>query len=228
MSQSANTRVLVLAAHPDDELLGCGGTLALHAQQGDEIHSIIVCEGESLRYGEGQAGQKGAMHRAAEILGVSRVECLGFPDQRLDTFTLTDIISPLEKVARELKPHLVYCQYGGDINRDHELLFKALLVATRPTEEYIQQVLAFDTASSTEWAYPRSFIPDTWVDISTTLQTKLNAMACYKSELRDYPHPRSLEALTNKAKAWGNQVCLEAAEVFMTIRKVCRDARPPA
>ena len=126
-----------------------------------------------------------------------------------------------------MRPHLVYCQYGGDVNRDHELLFKALLVATRPTEEAIEGIYSFDTASSTEWAYPRSFVPDMWVDISETLDTKLKAMACYRTETRAYPHPRSLQGLDYRARAWGNQSCLEAAEVFMTIRRVVRHGHPP-
>src|SRR6266496_1573616 len=162
-------RVLVIAAHPDDELLGCGGTVALHTQRGDAVVSVIACEGETL--------------------GVRDVRQLGFPDQRLDTITLTELISPIEQIVREIRPSIVYGQYGGDVNRDHELLFKALLVATRPTEPYIETVYAFDTASSTEWGYPRSFVPDTWIDISATLETKIAAMACYESEVRPYPHP---------------------------------------
>ncbi|MEM6325502.1 MAG: PIG-L deacetylase family protein [Bacteroidota bacterium] len=214
--------ILVIAAHPDDELLGCGGTVARHTQRGDTVTSVIVCEGESLRYGEDGVGQRGHIQKAAETLGVADVRLLGFPDQKLDQYTLTDIITPLEAVVREVRPRIVYTQYGGDINRDHQLLFQAVLVATRPTEPFIEAVYAFDTASSTEWAYPRSFVPDTWSDIAETLQTKLDAMACYESEMRDYPHPRSLEALANRAKAWGNQVCLDAAEPFMTVRRVLR------
>ena len=217
--------VLVIAAHPDDELLGCGGTVALHTQAGDNVVSVIACEGESLRYGVGQVGQAEHMRLAAETLGVRDVRLLGFPDQRLDTITLTDLIHPLEQIVREVRPSIVYGQHGGDVNRDHELLFKALLVATRPTESFIETVYAFDTASSTEWAYPRTFIPDTWVDISSTLDVKLSAMACYESELRPYPHPRSLKALEYRARAFGNQVCMEAAEVFMTVRRVFRNGR---
>jgi LmbE family N-acetylglucosaminyl deacetylase len=223
-----NTQILVLAAHPDDEVLGCGGTVALHARAGDHVTSVVVCEGESLRYGPEGVGQREQMHRAAERLGVQDVRLLGFADQRLDTLTLTDIITPLERIVRELRPRIVYCQYGGDINRDHELLFKALLVATRPTEQYIDAIYAFDTASSTEWAYPQTFVPDTWVDISSTLEAKIAAMACYESEVRDYPHPRSLEALRYRAKAWGNRACLDAAEVFMTIRRTMRCGKTPA
>ena len=220
-------RILVIAAHPDDELLGCGGTVALHAEAGDEVTSVIVCEGESLRYGEEGVGQQHHIQQAAEVLGVREVRSLKFPDQKLDTFTLTDIITPLEKVVEEVRPNIVYSQFGADINRDHELLFKAVLVATRPMEEFIEGIYAFDTASSTEWAYPRTFIPDTWVDISSTIQKKLDAMACYKSEVRPYPHPRSLEALSNRSAAWGNQCCMEHAEVFMTVRRTLRNGQTP-
>lgn len=220
-------RVLVIAAHPDDELLGCGGTAALHARDGDEVTAIIVCEGESLRYGPNGVGQAEHVARAASTLGVKDVRQLQFPDQRLDTMTLVDVVKPIEMVIRDLQPHIVYCQYGGDVNRDHQLLFQATLVATRPTEPCIQAVYAFDTASSTEWGHPRTFQPDTWVDISATLETKLHAMACYASELRDYPHPRSLEALCHRARAWGNRHCLDAAEVFMTIRRTMRNGKTP-
>jgi N-acetylglucosamine malate deacetylase 1 len=220
-------RVLVIAAHPDDEVLGCGGTVALHTRAGDCVTALIACEGESLRYGVGGVGQAEHTRRAAATLGVQDVRALGLPDQRLDTITLTELITPLERAVREVRPNIVYCQHGGDINRDHELLFKALLVATRPTEPWIESVYAFDTASSTEWAYPRSFVPDTWVDISSTLELKLCAMACYESEVREYPHPRSLEALRHRARAWGNQTCLDAAEVFMTVRRTLRDGQTP-
>ncbi len=219
--------VLVIAAHPDDEVLGCGGTVALHARAGDEVTAVIACEGESLRYGPGGVGQSEHSRRAAEMLGLKESRRLGFPDQRLDTLTLLDLIAPLERAVREVRPAVVYCQFGGDANRDHELLFRAALVATRPLEPFIEAVYAFDTASSTEWGYPRSFVPDTWVDISTTLEQKLCAMACYESEVRPYPHPRSLEALRHRAQAWGNQCCMEAAEVFMTVRRTLRTDYTP-
>ncbi len=215
-------RVLVIAAHPDDELLGCGGTLALHTRAGDAVTAVIACEGESLRYGPGGVGQAEHMRRAAHALGLAESRPLGFPDQRLDTQSLLDLIVPLERVVRELRPAVVYCQFGGDANQDHERLFRAALVATRPVEPFIEAVYAFDTASSTEWGYPRSFVPDTWVDISTTLEQKIAAMACYESEVRPYPHPRSLDALRHRARAWGNQCCMDAAEVFMTVRRTLR------
>jgi LmbE family N-acetylglucosaminyl deacetylase len=215
--------VLAIAAHPDDEVLGCGGVLARHARNGDPVTIVIACEGESLRYGPGGVGQDSHIVRAAERLGCRSVRHLRFPDQALDTLRLTEIIAPLEKIVREVQPRIVYAQHGGDVNRDHHILFQAILVATRPTETCIESVYAFDTASSTEWAFPRTFVPDTWIDIAATLDAKLAAMACYESELRPYPHPRSLQALEHRARALGNQVCMEAAEVFMTVRRVIRN-----
>jgi len=222
-----NKRILVIAAHPDDELLGCGGTVALHVKAGDTVTAVIVCEGESLRYGPAGVGQAEHTRRAAAALGVADVRSLGFADQRLDTLALTDIIVPLERIVRDVRPQIVYCQHGGDANLDHAIVFKAQLVATRPTEASIISVYAFDTASSTEWGYPRAFLPDTWVDITATLEQKLAAMACYESEVRDYPHPRSIEALRHRAHAWGNQACMPAAEVFMTVRRTLRDGTTP-
>jgi len=222
-----NRRILVIAAHPDDELLGCGGTVALHAKAGDAVTAVIVCEGESLRYGPNGVGQAEHIRNAAAALGVADVRPLGFADQRLDTLALTDIITPLERIVRDVRPQIVYCQYGGDANLDHAIVFKAQLVATRPTEPSIEAIYAFDTASSTEWGFPRTFLPDTWVDVTATLEQKLAAMACYESEVRDYPHPRSLEALRYRAHAWGNQACMHAAEVFMTVRRTHRNGTTP-
>ena len=214
--------VLVVAAHADDEVLGCGGTVALHTRAGDHVSCVIACAGNGLRQPHDHS------ERAARTLGVADLRFLGLADQRLDTLPLLDLGTQLQEIVREVRPQIVYGQYGADINQDHQVLFRALLVATRPTEDFIEAVYAFDTASSTEWAFPRSFVPDTWVDISATLDTKLEAMACYRTELRDYPHPRSLEALRTRAQAWGNQQCLEAAEVFMTIRRRLSGDKTPA
>lgn len=219
-------RVLVIAAHPDDELLGCGGVVALHTKNGDKVTSIIVCEGDSLRYDDISSKHQSQIFQAAEVLGIKDVRSLKFPDQKLETVILTDLIQPILDIIREIKPQIVYCQYGGDVNRDHKILFEAILVATRPTEKFIEIVYAFDTVSSTEWGYPRNFVPDTWIDITSTLETKLEAMSKYETELRDYPHPRSLKALEYKAYAAGNECLMKSAECFMTIRKTIRDGKP--
>lgn len=216
-------KILVIAAHPDDELLGCGGTLVKHVLSGDEVRAIIACEGESVRYSNrNDIAQSEDSKAAAKIIGISKLYNLGFADQKLDTQAVLTIAQALESVIDDYRPNIIYCQFGGDVNQDHKALFEAANIATRPTREFIKVIYAFDTASSTEWGYPRKFLPDTWIDISAELDTKIKALACYKSEMREYPHPRSLEAIKIKAQAWGVQVCASAAEVFMTIRKVVR------
>jgi len=221
----SDTRVLVIAAHPDDEVLGCGGAIALHRDQGHDVTVLIATRGRSAE--DSQSGQPQFTYTAAamKVLDVADFRFLGFPDQRMDTFGLTDIITPLENVVREVRPQVVYCQYGGDINHDHNVLFRAALVALRPQEEYLRTILTFDTASSTEWAYPRTFVPDTWLDITTGLERKIAAMDCYEPELRPFPHPRSCEALRHRAAAFGSMCCMNAAEIFMTVRRVVRNGQ---
>ncbi len=218
-------KVLVVAAHPDDELLGIGGILIKHALRGDEIRSVILCEGESLRYAK-DVGQSKATADAARILGISQTYLPRFPDQRLDTFTLTRIISPLENINEEYQPDIIYCQSSCDANRDHKITFEAANIAFRPTCAWIREFYCFYTASSTEWGVPRNFVPDTWVDISDVLDRKIEAFECYHSEVRDYPHPRSSEALRNQSRFWGNQCLMDSAEVLMTIRRTFREDLP--
>lgn len=215
------SRVLVVAAHPDDELLGIGGIVKKHTLKGDIVRSVIVCEGESLRYGE-NVGQNVAIEEAAKVLGVEKVYRLNLPDQKLDTFTLTEIIKPLEEISDEFKPEIIYCQSGTDANRDHKILFEAASIAFRPTSEWVKDFYCFYTTSSTEWGFPRCFVPDTWVDISDVLEVKIQAFEKYHSEVREYPHPRSSDSLRHQAHFWGNQCCMDAAEVLMTIRRIKR------
>ena len=216
-----NKRVLVVAAHPDDELLGIGGTVLRHVRQGDTVRAVIMCEGESLRYAR-DVGQHSATQEAATILGIEQVYRLDYPDQKLDTFSLTELITPLEKISEAFRPQVIYCQSAADVNRDHKILFEAASVAFRPLDPWIEAFYTFYTVSSTEWGFPRSFIPDTWVDITDVLEEKIRAFECYASEVRDYPHPRSSQALRNQAYFWGNQCCMQAAEALMTIRRVLR------
>lgn len=216
-----SNRVLVVAAHPDDELLGIGGIVIKHVRAGDEVRSIIMCEGESLRY-HGDVGQNTAIQEAASVMGVGKIYHLKYPDQKLDTYTLTELITPLEEISEEFRPNIIYCQSACDANRDHKILFEAAMIAFRPTSEWIEDFYSFYTASSTEWGVPRNFVPDTWIDISDTLDKKIEAFEKYQSEIRDYPHPRSSNALRYQAHFWGNQCCMDAAEVLMTVRKVLR------
>tara|TARA_B110000438_G_C15555582_1_gene538909 strand:+ start:44 stop:697 length:654 start_codon:yes stop_codon:yes gene_type:complete len=212
--------ILVVAAHPDDELLGCGGALRKHVVNGDTVIACIICEGESHR----NISQKGGefTDKAADIIGISKVVKHTFPDQKLDTLPLVDIISVIEKLVKQFKPNIVYTHHGGDINKDHKILFEALLVATRPMLEFIEKIYAFETLSSTEWGSPQTFIPDTWIDITDHLDVKLDAMRCYETEVREYPHPRSIKAIKYKAYSRGSEVCMKSAEAFMTIRSCVR------
>lgn len=215
------SKVLVVAAHPDDEVLGIGGIVLKHTAAGDEVRSVIFCEGESLRY-HGDVGQSTAIEEAAAVLGVSHVYRLQYPDQKLDTYTLTELITPLEKISEEFKPDIIYCQSACDANRDHKILFEAANIAFRPLDPWIREFYTFYTASSTEWGVPRNFVPDTWVDISEVLDRKIEAFENYHSEVREYPHPRSSEALRHQAHFWGNQCSMDAAEVLMTVRRTYR------
>lgn len=222
----AKTRVLVLAAHPDDEVLGCGGTIALHAKLGHKV-TVMIAAGRSSAesgYGMSQIEMSGA---ALAEFGIKDLIHLQLTDQRLDTHPILDLTRSIEAVVKKTDPHIVYMQWGGDVNYDHTALFRAALVAVRPTNDHIREVFAFDTLSSTEWGYPRDFIPDTWVDITTTLDMKVAAMKQYKHELREFPHPRSLVALEAKARHVGSQVCVPAAEAFMTIRRIVKNGQAP-
>ena len=214
-------KVLVVAAHPDDELLGIGGTVIKHTEAGDEVRSIIMCEGESLRY-KNDVGQNVAIQEAATVMGVNKIYSLKYPDQKLDTYSLTDLIGPIEEISEEYRPNIIYCQSACDANRDHKILFEAASIAFRPTSEWIEDFYCFYTASSTEWGYPRNFVPDTWINITNELEKKIEAFEKYHSEVREYPHPRSSDSLRNQAHFWGNQCCMDAAEVLMSIRRIRR------
>lgn len=215
-------KVLVIAAHPDDELLGCGGTIIRHVHLGDEVSVVIVCEGESLRYRGMNVNQEASIYCASKVMGVSSLKHLKFSDQKLDTYCLVDIISPLENAIRDFQPEIVYLQFGGDINKDHKLVFEAALVALRPIQQFPLEVYSYYTVGSSEWGYPRLFNPDTWINIESYIEKKIEAFECYSSEIRNYPHPRSKEAIVNLAKFTGNQVCMKYAESFQTIRRIVR------
>ena len=217
-----NKRVLVIAAHPDDEVLGCGGTIAKHVKDNDIVKSLILCEGETMRSQSTDEKVK-AIEKAAMILGLESSSCVGLPDQHLDTIPIVDVIAPIEKIVDDFKPNIVYLHSGADINKDHQIVFDAALVALRPKLKFVEAIYSFYIVGSTEWGYPRSFSPDTWVGFgSNIMKKKIEAFSLYDSEICAYPHPRSLLALENLAKMVGNQCCMEYAECFETIRRVRR------
>ncbi len=220
-------RVLVLAAHPDDELLGLGGTLARHASLGDTVMSALIADVGSARYDDEtiQAVRNNAL-QAAERLGVKEMRFAGLADQKLDVLPILDITRWIEMLLDEFRPHIIYTHHRGDINRDHAVVHEATLTAARPySVPYVERILCYETPSATEWSGPygeSAFSPNIFVDIGTHLETKLNATAMYMSELRPYPHPRSLEALRVRAHFWGSVIGVPAAEPFMLVRECQR------
>lgn len=217
-----NKNVLVIAAHPDDELLGCGGTIIKHVENGDKVSAIVICEGETMRSQDSES-KVSAMNLASEILGLSNMLCVGLPDQHLDVIPIVDVITPIENAINSFKPNIIYVHNGSDINKDHQIVFEATLVAARPKVSYIEEIYSYYTVGSSEWGYPRSFSPDTWIGFNeNVLQKKIQAFCSYDSEICDYPNPRSPQALINLSRMMGNQCCMEYGEAFETIRRVIR------
>ena len=218
-------RILVVSAHPDDEVLGPGGTLRRHALSGDEVTAFIACCGTNLRYGtEAERKLRSAASSVAAALGFREVRLGDLPDQGLDTMTLTRVIDPLEKLLDEVRPEILYTHFAGDINRDHRTLYEALAVAARPySAPFLRRFVSFETPSSTEWGTSAGmppFDPNMFVDVSSTLDDKIRAFSLYESEVREAPHPRSPESLRARAAMWGSVVGCAAAEAFRIIREI--------
>jgi LmbE family N-acetylglucosaminyl deacetylase len=221
----ARDRVLVVGAHPDDEILGAGGCLAKHVADGDDVHAIVVADGAASRYPPEmvQVLEKQAV-RAAETIGFASLRTLALPDQRLDALALVDITQLLEAELDAIDPTVVYSHFPGDVNSDHGVVARAMWTACRPyARQSLRRFAVFETPSSTEWAWPlpgSSLGPNLYVDVTTTIDVKIAAMECYESELRDYPHPRSARALRERAGYWGSHVGRPAAEPFRILRDI--------
>jgi LmbE family N-acetylglucosaminyl deacetylase len=224
-------RILVVAAHPDDEVLGCGGTIARLAREGHEVRVAILAEGMTSRSPEReQADPKQVRHlhqqarRAADKLHAREVVVRKLPDNRLDTVPLLEVVKLVEELIEKFKPEVIYTHHPGDLNVDHGIVHRAVVTATRPMPgQRVREIFAFEVASSTEWAFHRlepSFRPNVFVDITETLETKISALACYDTETRKFPHPRSPEALRAMAARWGSVAGFQAAEAFELIRSL--------
>jgi N-acetylglucosamine malate deacetylase 1 len=217
------TRVLVVAAHPDDEVLGMGGTIALHTARGDEVRVLVVTDGSSTQYpgdAELRAQKEGEALRAAAELGVTDYVHLDLPDMRLDTLAHVEVNRVVEEQVREHAPQVVYT-VQPDVNQDHRVLFDSVAVATRPVPgQLVRRVLTYAPASSTEWtpAAVSWFVPNWYVDVTETLERKIAAFACYATERREYPHPRSERAIRATAEFHGTTCGCEYAEPFVLVR----------
>lgn len=224
--------VFIVAAHPDDEILGVGGTVAKHVAKGDKVYAMILGEGQTSRGDHrGDIPQEVVeeLHKntleSAKAVGYEQVFFADFPDNRFDQVDLLDIVKVVEKKIKELQPDIVYTHYSGDLNVDHQYTARAVLTATRPIGDYpVKEIYAFETLSSSEWNFDYSaqpaFCPNAFVDITEFYRKKEEAMKCYVSELCEFPHPRSLEGMDVLSKTRGMAVGKERAEAFMLVRKV--------
>ena len=223
-----NKVILIVAAHSDDEALGCAGTMALHAAQGDEVHVLFMTDGVGARGGKADTLMKErqrAMRVAAKILGTASTTCLGLPDNRMDSLALIDIVQPIEKFIESLHPEIIYTHHYGDLNIDHRLTHQAVLTACRPVPgASVKEILAFEVLSSTEWQSPSlmPFIPNVYVDISDFMQHKISAVEAYAIEMRASPHSRNIRNVEYLARYRGNSIGVDAAEAMMLVRKLRR------
>jgi LmbE family N-acetylglucosaminyl deacetylase len=216
---------MVIAPHPDDEVLGCGGVIRQYSAQGDEVHVVIVTRGAIDLYPEDEDDEiKQEIKDAHDVLGVAKTHFLEFPAPKLDTVPGYQLADEIAGVIRAVCPTTVYCPHRGDVHADHQRVFQATLVATRPINHCsVKQLFCYETLSETEWCPPfgdQAFVPNVFVDISASLDEKLKAMSCYQSQLQDSPKPRSLTAIEALAKLRGSTVSLPAAEAFMLIRAI--------
>ena len=202
--------VLAVFAHPDDEVLGAGGTLAKHAERGDDVATLLLVE----RGLESQA-------RAATTLLGSTVAFRNYPDQALETVRLSDLANSL--CLDPWEPDVIYTHHPGDLNLDHALTARAVLTAFRPKpKEKPRTILACEVLSSTEWTFPQVFQPNWFETLSVEqLLKKRDALACYPSEVQEPPHPRSLWGIENVAKTRGQQAGVAFAEAFQLLRRSC-------
>jgi len=223
--------IMVVAAHPDDEVLGCGGTISRLVREGNNIFIVILGEGITSRYDQRDKADpkniknlQSAARRVADLFGVKELFTFNFPDNRFDTVPLLDIVKKLEKLIQDIQPKIIYTHHGGDLNIDHVITFRAVLTATRPIQNCpVREIYAFEIPSSTEWAFGQfsgAFSPNVFMDIRDTLELKIKAMQIYETESGQFPHPRSPKAIQAIAQKWGSTVGSESAESFELVRSI--------
>ncbi|NQU64692.1 MAG: PIG-L family deacetylase [SAR324 cluster bacterium] len=225
-------KILVIAAHPDDEVLGCGASIAKWSQSGDEVHVLILAEGatsrEPLRNRMNKQSELSALaqaaYRAGEILGVASVTLQSFPDNRMDSVDRLDVIKSIEGEIARLKPEMIVTHHVGDVNIDHRITHDAVVTACRPLPGFhVHRLLAFEVPSSTEWQVPGSaplFQPNWFEDVTTTFLLKMSALEAYAAEMRPWPHPRSLNAVEYLARWRGASIGIDYVEAFQLMREL--------
>lgn len=217
--------VLVVAAHTDDEALGCGGTIARHVANGDDVHLLFMTDGVSSRemVEEDAVERLSAAQQAAAILGVKSSTNLNFPDNSMDVLPLLDIVKEVETSITAIQPEIIYTHHIGDLNVDHQVTHKAVMTACRPQPNFcVKSIYAFEVLSSTEWQTPglMTFLPTVFIDITDYLSTKIKASEAYSEEMREVPHSRTIDHIRLLAQHRGYCVGIQAAEAFMLVREI--------
>lgn len=218
--------ILVLAPHPDDEVMGCGGAIARHAQNGDAVYLLIVTKAYTPEWSEEFIKNRPKEVAAAnKILGIKKTFFLDFPTVKLDTIPQKTLNAAIEKVIKEVAPDIMYIPHKGDLNRDHRLVFEAALVANRPfhNPNPVGKIMSYEVLSETDWGQALDvFVPGVYVDISDVFDKKKEAMRVYSSELKEYPHPRSIEIIEALAKKRGSECGFKMAEGFTVVREIIK------
>jgi LmbE family N-acetylglucosaminyl deacetylase len=224
MEHDMVNNILVVAAHPDDEVLGCGGTIRKHIQNGDNVSVLILSDGVTSRNIAGNnkleiSERNSSCNKANKILGVKNLFLESYSDNQMDKHSLLDIVKKIEEIVLKLKPNILYTHHNSDINIDHRITHDAVIVAARPQpESTIEKLLFFEIPSSTEWrpgSSDNTFNPNWFEDITETIDVKIDAINCYEAELREFPHPRSIKAIKALATWRGASISVEAAEAFV-------------
>lgn len=215
-------KILVFAPHPDDEVLGCGGTIAKHVLDGDCVDLCIVTTAYSPDWSdEIIENKKNEIKKSNEILKINQTFLLGFPTVKLDTIPQKVLNDAISEIIVRIQPEIVYLPHFGDLNKDHRIIYESVLVATRPRGTTIKKILGYETLSETEWGYHLGvFRPNLFVNISGIIDVKIKAMKAYSSELHQSPDPRSLDIIRANAKKRGSEIGVSYAEAFMLIREL--------
>jgi LmbE family N-acetylglucosaminyl deacetylase len=230
MVTDMNDTILIVAAHPDDEVLGCGGTIAKFVSENKKVHISFLTDGVSARDGEKNKIKEDILNRqnaaklACSILGAQNVTFGKFPDNRMDSVALLDIIKFVEQLVIEIQPNIILTHHAGDLNIDHRRTHEAVATACRPLKSSsVNTILCFEIPSSTEWSISnlnQVFIPNWYFDITNTLDVKLSALEAYRMELKEWPHPRSIKGVEDLAHWRGATIGVHAAEAFSLGRKL--------
>jgi LmbE family N-acetylglucosaminyl deacetylase len=213
--------VLIVAAHPDDEALGCGGTLFKMKEAGFNINFVFMTDGVGSRSTSDKGRQLG-IKKAMDFVGVKSVKFLGYPDNKLDTVPLLDIVKSINATILEIKPNLIFTHFIGDLNIDHVLTCRAVTTASRPGEKtFVKNIFSFEVPSSTEWGVGADgFRPNTYSDISDCINLKRDYLKCYAKEMREPPYTRSIKNILALNQVRGGHINVSYAEAFMTLRCV--------